>query len=462
MNLKKAKDFAKKSYKNIKRKSGEQYYLHTFAVADYLINWQADEDTVIAGLLHDSVVVGNSTYEQIEAEFGENVANLVRGVDQLKDMHVPLTAMTKKETVKKLFFVLAQDTRAMIIKLADRLHNMSTLEYLDEEVRLKKAIETLDIYAPIAERMGMGQVKAQLELLSFVYVYPKEYKKMNKISQEHYHKTEEDIKALKNTIASAADEYGIENLTIDAREKNLYSLWKKLQRDSINGDISKVHDIVALRAIVDNKEDCYLLLGIIHDLYEPNVKIGISDYIAKPKPNGYQSIHTKIFSPSGRIVEVQIRTYEMHSLAEFGLAAHWTYAEAKSSGASDHSLEKSNYHQNNKRNQSWVKELMGWKEGEVTLSSLENRIFVYTPNRDVIELPRDATPVDFAYRVHSDIGNYIKGAKVNGKMVPLSYKLTTSDIVEIIKHKNPVKPSRDWIDFVVTDMARRKIAQAYK
>lgn len=367
------------------------------------------------------------------------------------------------ENLRKMILVMAKDLRVVLVRLADRLHNMQTLFALSRKRQKKVSRETLEIYAPLAERLGIGEVKGQLEDLVFPYLYPKAYKKLKKESKEHFRKAEEEIKKMKRTLLRRLADEDI-RAEIHGRKKHLYSLWRKLERPGIDWDFDEINDIVALRIIVDNPTECYAALGIVHNSYKPVPNIGVSDFIAQPKPNGYRSIHTKVFGPRGRIAEVQIRTRKMHEEAEYGIAAHWSYALAKSKGAKEEDLQRGISVAEERL--SWVRQLVDWQNQmtdrdefikAVKFDALTHRNFVFSPRGDVYDLPKGATPVDFAYAVHTELGKSISGAKVDGKMVPLDYELKSGEVVEIVKSKSPKGPSHNWIDFVKTTTARREI-----
>ena len=463
----KAWEFTKQAHIGQKRLSGEDFIIHPLEVARILTEWKLDIDSVIAGLLHDTTEDGGATKDDLEKEFGEQISLLVEGVSKVS--YLKLRGSKEEEFVenlRKMFLAMAKDLRVVLIKLADRLHNMRTLSYLPDFKQKRISQETLEIYAPLADRLGMGEVKAELEDLAFPYVYRQEYEKVLSESKVHYKRIEEVIDRMKKNILKELAEEGIK-AKIQARKKHLYSLWKKLQRSDIEWDFNKIHDIIAIRVIVGSVSECYSSLGIIHKLYKPVPYIGISDFIAQPKPNGYQSIHTKVFGPGTKIVEIQIRTFLMHEQAEFGIAAHWAYAEAKTRGLKEKMLEEG-MPRVAKDKLSWVKQLVDWQSEikdtkefyeAVKFDALKERNFVFSPEGDVYDLPEGATPIDFAYAVHTDLANYIKSAKANGKIVPLDYKLKSGDIVEIIKTKNSKIPSRGWLDFVVTTTAKREIGK---
>lgn len=466
---KKALDFATLAHSDQKRLSGEPYITHPVTVAKTLQEWGLDDGAVVAGLLHDTIEEGSAKREDIVKEFGEDIAVLIDAVTVVS--HIHLTGSKSEEFVensRKMFLVMARDLRVVLIKLADRLHNMRTLQYLSPDRQIRNAEETLEILAPLAERLGMGEVKGLLEDLSFPYLYPNEYIKLQKDSQGLYKSAEKYIQDFKSKLLQLLLTKHVA-AQIDVRRKHLYSLWRKLQRPEIDGDLDKIHDLFAARVLVSTVEDCYLALGAIHGAWHPVPYLGMSDFIANPKPNGYRSIHTKVFGPEGKIVEIQIRTHQMHEEAEMGLAAHWQYSAAKSQGASDEKLQAGKVVVSNKL--SWVKQLVDWQK-EMTDSqeyldalkfdALQHRNLVFSPKGDVYDLPRGATPVDFAYAIHGKLGNQAIGAKVNGKMVALDYKLVNGDVVEIIVDRKRTKPNRDWLEFVVTTIAKREISKHLK
>jgi GTP pyrophosphokinase len=396
--------------------------------------------------------------------FGEDVALLVDGVTKVTTLELKGSREEEfTENLRKMILVMAKDLRVVLVRLADRLHNMQTLYALSEEKQKKVAGETLEIYAPLAERLGIGEVKGRLEDLAFPYLYEKEQKKVEKEAKIPFKRAEEHIKKMKRTLLRKLVDEDI-RAEIHGRKKYLYSLWRKLERPEIDWDFDKINDIVALRIIVNDIAECYVALGIVHNIYKPVPSIGVSDFIAQPKPNGYRSIHTKVFGPKGRIVEVQIRTKEMHEEAEYGIAAHWSYAMAKAKGAKEEELGKGITVSEDRL--SWVKQLVDWQNQmtdkeefmkAVKFDALTHRNFVFSPEGDVYDLPRGATPVDFAYTVHTELGNSIAGAKVDGRMVPLDYQLKSGEVVEILKSKSPKGPTHNWIDFVKTTAARREI-----
>ncbi len=463
--INKAWEFAKLAHTSQKRLSGEQYVAHPLKVAEILVSWKLDSTSIIAGLLHDTVEDGGATREDLVKEFGEEVALLVDGVTKVTGIRLKGSKTEEfVENLRKMLLAMARDLRVILVKLADRLHNMRTLGYLSKEKQKENSYETLEVYAPLAERLGMGQVKGELEDLSFKHYYPRDYRKISKLSDKAYEKAEEHIDKMKRTLHKKFLSERIK-VVIKGRKKHLYSLWTKLQRPEIDWDFEKVHDVVALRVLVPTISDCYRALGIVHSSYKPVPYIGVSDFIAQPKPNGYRSIHTKVFGPDGRIVEIQIRTFEMQDEAEHGIAAHWAYAQEKQKGASDSVLERQGVDASSEK-LAWVKQLVEWQReisdseeflNTVRFDAFKHRNFVFTPMGDVYDLPAGATPIDFAFAVHTELAEYLSGAKVDGRIVPLDYKLKSGQVVEILKSKNPKKINPRWMEFAVTAMARSEI-----
>lgn len=467
----KSYNLAKKIHDGEKRRSGEKYIIHPLKIAYYLAEERLDAKTISAALLHDAVE--NSTYsvEYIKRHIDPEVAMLVDGVTKLNKVRIQkkwtildrITGRKKKifeqhvDNLRKMFLATTKDVRVILIKLADRIHNMQTLKYLPKDKQLEIAQETLEIYAPIAYRLGMGEAKGTLEDLAFPYIYPSEYKKVKKLAEKYYPKKSDYIEKFKIVLKKELAENNIK-AEINGRKKHLYSLWKKLDR--YGGDMTKIYDLVALRIIVGKIETCYKVMGIIHKNHKPLIG-RIKDYIAVPKPNGYRSLHTTVFDSEGEIVEIQIRTWEMHEQAEFGIAAHWHYETTK---------DQKNLKQNNfsipKEQTQWLNELARWHE-KITdpeewtrgleMDFFRDQIFVYTPQGDILNLPAGSTPVDFAYSIHSEIGNSCKGAKVNKKIVKLNSTLKNGDIVEIITDKKNSTPKKDWLKFVKSNRAKDRI-----
>jgi len=462
--IKFAWEFAKIAHTDQKRLSGESFVNHPLQAARILAEWRLDATSIIAALLHDTIEDGGAIRSDIVKEFGEEVALLVDGVTKVTSLRLKGSKEeVYTENLRKLLLVMAKDLRVVLVKLADRFHNMRTLSALPVNKQKENATETLEIYAPLAERVGVGEIKGQLEDLAFPFVYPKEYKKTVESSKAHYKEVEKYIGKMRRVLLTKLAKENIK-AKIHGRKKHLYSLWKKLNRPEINWDFGKIHDVVAMRIVVNTIPQCYTALGIVHGTYRPVPSIGISDFIAQPKPNGYRSIHTKVFGSGRRIVEIQIRTHKMHKQAEYGIAAHWAYGDAKSTGLKDSLLQAGGI-KVDKNKLLWVKKLIKW-QNEITDSkefleavkfdALHHRNFVFSPLGDVYDLPSGSTPVDFAYAVHTDLGNYVKGAKADGKMVGLDYKLKSGQVVEVLKAKTP-NVNVDWLGFVATTLAKREI-----
>ncbi len=464
-----AYEFAALAHTGQIRRSGEPYIIHPVETARLLISWRMDTDTVMAGLLHDTIEDGGATRNDLVDQFGESVARLVDGVTKISDVKLKGSSEQQSiENLRKMILVMAKDLRVVFVKLADRLHNMRTVQYLAPIKQVKFSKETLQIYGPLADRLGMGEIAGELNDLSFQYAYPNDYENLINKTKKIYEQAEKHTEELRRTLLSTLSPH-INNVRISVRRKHLYSLYKKLQRPDISGDIATIHDLVAARVITASVEECYIALGMIHKIYKPVPYLGLSDYIANPKPNGYKSLHTKVFGPDGYIVEIQIRTQQMHDEAEMGLASHFYYTQVKESGISTQDLDKGNYKTPEKLN--WVKQLMTWQK-EITdnnefmhaleFDALAHRILVFTPLGDVYDLPRGASALDFAYAVHTDIGNQAVGAKVNNKMEKLDYKLVNGDVVEILIDKKRAKPNQDWLNFVVTQTAKHQINRLFR
>lgn len=471
--IRKAFDYSKKAHEGQKRHTGEPFVTHEVETASFIAELKLDAKAICAALLHDVCEDTDCDIAEIKNLFGKDVAQLVDGATKLGRIRIRRKWLFLKdekelaeydrqiETLRKMFMAMAKDIRVVLIKLADRLHNMKTLDGVPEEKRYRIAKETIEIYAPLAYRLGMGQLKGQLEDLAFPYVYPKEYQELKKEIADKLVKKEKYIENLKRTIYKKLAKQGI-RAEIHGRTKHLYSLWRKLQR--YDNDLSRIYDLVALRIVVKNVEECYKVLGIIHENFKPLVG-RIKDYIAQPKPNGYQSIHTTVFATDGEIVEIQIRTKEMHDRAENGIAAHWHYSEKK--GTLDYILRRST--RVPRKELVWVNELVNWQkhiDNKDVVDGLgtdffSDRIFVYTPEGDVKNLPVGSTPIDFAYAIHTDIGNSLHTAKINGKIAEFSHQLQNGDICTILTKKGSL-PKRDWLDHVVTSLARGKIRTATK
>jgi len=447
--IQKAYDFAYIAHKDQLRKSGEPYFNHVFATAKNLADLGMKSKTISAGLLHDVIEDTKITEEELKNEFGDEIVSMVNGVTKLGTVRYKGIEL-KVENLRKFFVSMAEDLRVLTIKLADRLHNIETLKYVHPDKQKRIALETLEIYAPLADRLSMGRLKGRLEDAAFEYAYPKEYLEVKKLLLEKKDAKEKYLIEVRDKIIEKISEAHIKNTKVDYRQKHLYSLWKKLQK--YNMDIGKIYDIIALRVMVESVADCYHILGIIHGEWTP-VPNRIKDYIAMPKKNGYQSLHTTIFTGTGGIVEIQIRTHEMHENAENGIAAHFIYKTKKED------------EDPNPKHLDWVNQLHELNQGEekpekflekIKLNFFHDRVFVFTPKGDIIDLPKDSSVIDFAYTIHTDVGNHAQGAKINGKNCALHTKLKTNDIVEIQVNKN-TNPSSKWLDCAKTSLARREI-----
>jgi len=455
-NILKAYNFADEAHRGQLRNSGEEYIHHPIEVAYILAELEMDESTIIAALLHDVAEDTNKTLINIKNEFGEEVANLVDGVTKLGKIAYKNKMEVQVENLRKMFLAMAKDIRVVLIKLADRLHNMRTLTYQSEKKQKEIAQETLEIYAPLANRLGIFRIKWELEDLAFRYLNPQEYYDLVERIAFKRKEREDQIKSVIEQLSAKLKEVGIK-ADIAGRPKHFYSIYKKMITQ--NKSLSEIYDLTAIRVIVDSVNDCYGALGIIHTLWKP-IPGRFKDYIAMPKPNMYQSLHTTLIGNHGEPFEIQIRTWEMHRTAEYGIAAHWKYKEGKQD-------EKTNFEQK----LSWLRQLLEWQQesrdaGEfmesLKVDLFDDTVFVFTPKGDVIELPAGSCPIDFAYRVHTDVGHSCIGAKINGRIVPLDTKLQNGDIVEILTTKTPTGPSRDWVCLVKTSQARNKIRQWFK
>lgn len=457
--LKMAVEFATRAHDGQLRASGEPYIVHPLGVAHTLAEWKMDIDTVVTGVLHDTVEDTDVTVEAIEATFGANVAHLVDGVTKVNkarsgmkdiDEYLPTT----RDNLSKLLIAVGDDVRVIIIKLADRLHNLNTLEFLSPDKQKKIARESLQVFAPMADRLGMFRVRMQIEDLAFRYDKPDEYRKLNKIMKDRLAKSHRRLLSVQKETEDAMHKAGIE-FTMSGRVKSIYSVYKKLRKV---GGLDELFDLIALRVIVENKEDCYRVLGVLHSLYQPLLD-RIKDYIAVPKPNGYQSLHTTVITPSKQIVEFQIRSRSMHEYAERGLAASFHYNEQKLS---------KNYERGGASilpaHLSWINELQevasnlqkGGSVEDLSLDLFADRIFVYSPKGDIYNLPEGSLPLDFAYLVHSDIGQHAYGAIVNGKPQSFDKPLSNGDIVEIVTKKSS-QPKASWLKLVKTAHSRGKL-----
>ncbi len=431
------------------RQSGEPYLTHPIEVANILAGLKMDVQSVATGLLHDTVEDTHTTIEKIAELFGDEVASLVDGLTKLSKMTFDKKADHEAENFRKMILAMGRDIRVILIKLADRLHNMRTLSSLDPAKQRKIAQETMDIYAPLANRLGIGWIKTELEDLAFMYLEPEKYSGIKEKLSKALNIKENFIETVKAEIEEKLRAHGVEG-EVTGRPKHLYSIYKKMRDQEV--DIERIYDILAFRVIVKDLKDCYGVLGIIHSTWKP-VPGRFKDFIAIPKLNMYQSLHTTVVGPHGMRMEVQIRTEEMHKVAEYGIAAHWKYKEGKPVESKD------------EKSFAWLRQLLEFqkdlKDSDEFMDSLKvglfpEEVFVFTPKGDIKQFPNGATPIDFAYSIHSDIGNTCSGAKVNGKMVPLKYKLKNGDIVEIITAQNH-HPSKDWLKFIVSSRAKARV-----
>lgn len=452
-------ELAESAHSGQKRMSGEDYVIHPLSVGYILAEYKMDVETIVAAILHDVIEDTPYTYEDIKEKFNEQIADLVEGVTKISRIDYQSKEESQAENLRKMVLAMAKDIRVILIKLVDRLHNMRTLEYMKESKQKEKARETLDIYAPIANRLGIQTIKAELEDLSLRYLDADAYYDLVKRIKNKKTIREDYISKVIIILERELDKFGIEG-EIYGRSKHIYSIYKKMKAQK--RDFDEIYDLIAVRVIVDSIKDCYGVLGVIHTQWKP-IPGRFKDYIAMPKPNMYQSIHTTVIGPNGEPFEIQIRTREMHETAEYGIAAHWKYKEGKTeSGAKEVRYEKK---------MSWLRQIMEWQKeidnaGElvetIKVDLLNEEVYVFTPKGQVVELPMGSCPLDFAYRIHSDVGNTCVGAKVNNKIVPLNYKLNNGDIIEIMTSKNANGPSRDWMNFIKSAHARNKIRQYFK
>lgn len=451
----KAYNLAEEAHKDQRRVSGEPYILHPLAVAQILADMKIDTTTITASLLHDVVEDTSYTLEDIKKMFGKEVAFLVDGVTKLSRLNYRTKEDQQLNSMRKMFLAMAKDVRVVVIKLADRLHNMRTLRYMRSDKQKRIAQETLEIFAPLAHRLGIFNIKWELEDLSFRYLEPDKYYDLVDQMKQKRHVREEIVNEAIDVLKKALDDAHI-HCEINGRPKHFYSIYKKMKKD--NRDLSQVYDLFAIRVIVDDVKDCYGVLGIVHSLWKP-LPYRFKDYIAMPKPNNYQSLHTTVIGTRGQPVEIQIRTWEMYRIAEYGVAAHWRYKEGNQTANKDAFDEK----------MGWLRNLLEWQDtsnpkefvNALKLDAFSDEVFVFSPRGDVIDLPQGSIPIDFAYRIHTDVGHRCVGAKINGKIVPLDYKLKNGDIVEIITSKVG-KPSLDWLNIVGSSESRSKIRSWFK
>ena len=465
--INKAYEFANFAHQGQRRKSGDDYVQHSLATAKILAEMGMRSKTIAASLLHDVPEDTFATLKEIEDKFGKEIAVMVDGITKLG--RIKLRGSQEEyfiENLRKMFLAMAADIRVVIIKLADRLTNMKTLQYLPPEKQQRIANETMMVFAPIANRLGIGEIKGQLEDLSFQYLDPENYSKVKNLIAEEYKETEKYINLAIRDLKKELENSGIKVIAIYGRSKHIYRLFLKLVHHDMN--LGAIYDLAAVRIIVPEISDCYETLGIVHKKYRPMVG-RIKDYVSLPKPNGYQSIHTTIFGPEGKILEIQIRTQKMDYEAEFGIAAHWIYGEKEHKGLTKYFTRKK---KRIIKELEWVKQLREWQneigsDDEEFLEGLKidffkNHIFAFTPKGDIIDLPEESTPVDFAYSIHSDIGNRINEARANGKIVPINYQIKNGDVVEIMFSKEKRKPNRDWLKFVKTSIAKSHIKRELK
>ncbi|MGN0169905.1 MAG: RelA/SpoT family protein [Lachnospiraceae bacterium] len=452
---------AKEMHKDQKRKSGEPYIIHPICVAIILADLEMDKETIAAGLLHDVVEDTSMSKDKLAEEFGDEVALLVDGVTKLTQLNYDQDKIeVQAESLRKMFLAMAKDIRVVIIKLADRLHNMRTLKYMKPEKQKEKARETMDIYAPIAQRLGISKIKIELDDLALKYLKPDVYYDLVKKVQMNSAAREEFIQSLVEEVGGYIEESGIQ-AEISGRVKHFFSIYRKM----VNQDktIDQIYDLFAIRVIVDTVKDCYAALGVIHERYKP-IPGRFKDYIAMPKPNRYQSLHTTLIGKNGTPFEVQIRTFEMHRVAEYGIAAHWKYKEASNGAVPDVQEEEK---------MTWLRQILEWQKDmsdnkefmsllKSDLDLFSDNVFCFTPSGDVKNLPAGSTPIDFAYAIHSAVGNRMVGAKVNGKLVPIDYRVQNGDRIEVLTSQNTKGPSRDWLKIVKSSQAKSKINAWFK
>ncbi len=463
--IEKAYHIARDAHEGQVRKSGEPYIIHPLCVGIILAELELDKETIVAGLLHDVVEDTVMTDEEIAAEFGKEVALLVDGVTKLEQLSYDADKVeVQAENLRKMFLAMAKDIRVILIKLADRLHNMRTLRHMKPEKQKEKARETMDIYAPIAQRLGISRIKIELDDLSLKYLEPDAYYDLVRQINQRKSVREDYIQGLVEEVRAHIQEAGI-TAQIEGRAKHFFSIYKKMVNQEKTLD--QIYDLFAIRIIVDSVKDCYAALGVIHEMYKP-IPGRFKDYIAMPKPNMYQSLHTTLIGPTGQPFEIQIRTYEMHRTAEYGIAAHWKYKEAGNSGSIAVPMTVTE-----EEKLSWLRQILEWQQdmsdnrefmnllkGDLDLFS--DMVFCFTPTGDVKNLPNGSTPIDFAYAIHSAVGNKMIGAKVNGKLVPIDYVIQNGDRIEVITSQNSRGPSRDWLSIVKSTQAKNKINQWFR
>ena len=460
--IEKAYHIARDAHKGQTRKSGEEYIIHPLWVGIILAQLEMDKETIVAGILHDVVEDTVMTDEEIRQEFGDEVALLVDGVTKLGQLSYSADKLeVQAENLRKMFLAMAKDIRVIIIKLADRLHNMRTLQYMRPEKQLEKAKETMDIYAPIAQRLGISKIKTELDDLALKYSQPEVFNDLVKQINARKTEREEFVQQIVDEVSTHMKNANID-AEVNGRVKHFFSIYKKM----VNQDktVDQIYDLFAVRIIVDSVKDCYAALGVIHEMYTP-IPGRFKDYIAMPKANMYQSLHTTLIGPSGQPFEIQIRTEEMHKTAEYGIAAHWKYKESNDGKKSVEAQEEEKL--------SWLRQILEWQrdmsdnreflnliKGDLDLFAED--VYCFTPNGDVKNLPNGSTPVDFAYAIHSAVGNKMIGARVNGRLVNIDYKIQNGDRIEILTSQNSKGPSRDWLNIVKSTQAKNKINQWFK
>ena len=461
--VEKAYKLAVEAHKEQKRKSGEPYIIHPLKVAYILAELELDMETITAGILHDIIEDTPYTYEDIAHLFSEEIAALVDGVTKLGKLSYTTKEEAQAENYRKMFLAMAKDIRVILIKLADRLHNMRTLNYMTPEKQREKAQETLDIYAPLAHRLGISKIRSEMEDLCFKYLNPDAYFDLAAKIQKKKEERDQFVQSMVQELQTKMNEAGIKG-KVYGRTKHFFSIYKKMVNQ--NKTLDQIYDLFAIRALVDSVKDCYAVLGIVHTAYTP-MPGRFKDYIAMPKPNMYQSLHNTLIGPHGQVFEVQIRTWEMHRTSEYGIAAHWKYKEGRAN-------EKSSKAQKSEEAKlAWLRQIMEWQKDmsdnkeyldtiKLDLNIYSTQVYAFTPQGDVIQLTKDSTPIDFAYMIHSAVGNKMVGARVINKIVPLDHKIQNGDIVEIITSQNSKGPNRDWLAIVKTAQARTKIKQWFK